>query len=135
MQGGGYEKVRKTRAAIESAARHRLLIDFRDDPVHPTGLQRTWPNLVAVEFCHAQLDAARAFTPNEYLRTVFVHMLAGPIDMNNGFFAIDAVHERTTPALDPGKRYPPLYSTVVAEAARILTTDTGLTVLPDASEA
>ena len=135
MRGQGVEKVRKTVALIEAAARHRLLINFHDAPVHPTGLQRTYPNLVAVEFCHAQLDGGRAFTPEEYLHTVFVQMLAGPLDMNNGFFALDTLDTRKTAGLDYDQFYSPVYATVAAEVARILITDTGLGVLPDTPEA
>ena len=135
MRGEGVEKVRKTVASIEAAARHRLLINFHDAPVHPTGLQRTYPNLVAVEFCHAQLDGRRAFTPEEYLRTVFVHMLAGPLDMNNGFFALDTLDTRKTAGFDYDEFYAPADVTVAAEVARILITDTGLGVLPDTPEA
>ena len=127
-------KVVKTVAAIELAARHQLLIKFHDNPIHPTGLQRTYPNLVSVEYSHGQLDAVRTFTPEDYLRTIFVHMLAGPLDMNNGYFALDSIHTRTNGGLQYNRTYPQLYSTVTAETARILITDTGLTVLPDAPE-
>ena len=135
MRGQGVEKVRKTVASIEAAARHRLLINFHDAPVHPTGLQRTYPNLVALEFCHAQLDGGRAFTPEEYLRTVFVHMLAGPLDMNNGFFDLNTLGTRKTAGFDYDEFYAPADVTVAAEVARILITDTGLGVLPDTPEA
>ena len=132
MQGQGYEKVRKTMLVIEAAVRHRLLINFHDNPIHPTGLQRTFPNLIALEFCQAQLDAIRAFSPGDYLRTVFIHMLAGPLDMNNGFFALDSIETRATAGFDYDLPYPPIYATVAAETARVLITDTGLSVLPDA---
>ena len=134
MEGHGYEKVQKTLNAIETAARHQLLIDFHDGPIHPTGLQRTYPNLITIEFCHAQADAIRMFTPGDFLKTVFVHMLAGPIDMNNGFYALDTLDTRKTAGLDYILPYPPLYATVAAETARILITNTGLSVLPDAPE-
>ncbi len=134
LKASGIEKVRKTVAAIESAARHRLLINFHDNPVPPNGLQRTYPNLITVEFCHAQIDAVRAFTPTGFLRMVFVHMLTGPLDMNNGFFALETITERTNGGLDYSRRLPPINATVATEIARILITYTGLRVLPDAPE-
>ena len=65
-------------------AKNHLLVDFHDGPVHPYGQMRTWPNAVTREFCHAQLDGHHVFVPKTFVTTVFVNMVAGPIDMNNG---------------------------------------------------
>ena len=130
----GQAKVVKTTGIIEAAARHDLMINFHDGPVHPTGLSRTYPNLIATQYCHGQLDAIRSFTPRDYLRTIFVHMLAGPLDMINGYFGLDSITDRRNGGFGYNRRYPPIDSTVATEVARILITDTGLTVLPDAPE-
>ena len=134
MRGAAAQKVRKTIVAIESAAKHQTLINFHDNPIHPPGLQRTYPNLISVESDHAQADGLRTFTPGEYLRTVFVHTLAGPLEMGNGFFALESFDRRTIAGTNHTQRYPPIFATVVGETARILITDTGLSVLPDGPE-
>ena len=132
MRGSGQTKVRKTLNAIHLAAKHRLMINFHDKPVHPSGLHRTYPNLVTIEFGHAQLDGIRSFRPGDFINTAMVHMLAGPIDMNNGFYALDTLQERATGGLDYTLPYPAVPATVAAENARILITDGALRVLPDA---
>lgn len=132
MKGKGQSKVRKTVEVIEAAARHQLMVDFHDNPIHPSGISRTYPNLVTVEYCHAQLDAIRSFRPTDFINTVMVHMLAGPLDMNNGFYALNTLQDRTTAGLDYNKNYPVVSSTVAAENARILITDSGMMVISDA---
>ncbi len=134
LEADGVTKVRKTINAIAVAAEHELLIDFHDGPVTPSGLQRTYPNLVALEFCHAQIDAVRSFTPTDFLRMAFVNMLAGPLDMNNGFFALNTMTDRTNGGFYYEHRLPAINATVATEVARILITETGLRVLPDAPE-
>ena len=44
----------------------------------------TWPNAVTREFCESQLDGHKVFMPKTFVTSVFVDMLAGPLDMNNG---------------------------------------------------
>ena len=89
---------------------------------------RTWPNAVTREFCHAQLDAHRVFEPKTFVTTVFVNMLAGPLDMNNGMFDL---RQGKTTRVDENQ---PVPSTVVSEAARTLITFSGATILPDIPE-
>jgi alpha-glucosidase len=60
--------------------------------------------------------------------SVFVNMLAGPIDMNNGFFDL---RQGPTTRVDNPMEVP---STVVAEAARTLITLSGATIIPDIPE-
>ena len=120
------QKVIITRQLIELAASHKLLIFFHDNPVHPTGESRTYPNLITSEFTHAQFDARRTFSPSEFLRLVFVNMFAGPLDMQHGFYSLntDYLNER------PQARAT-LNSTIVGETARTLITFSGLTILSD----
>lgn len=89
---------------------------------------RTWPNAVTREFCHAQLDAHRVFEPKTFVTTVFVNMLAGPVDMNNGMFDL---RQGPTTRVDENT---PVPSTVVSEAARTLITFSGVTIVPDIPE-
>ena len=80
-------------------ARYKLLVDFHDYPVHPYGQMRTWPNAVTREYCKAQLDGHEIFYPKTFVTSVFVNMIAGPIDMNNGMF--DLRQGKTTPRSNP----------------------------------
>ena len=128
MQGSPAEKNLRTQKITTLCAKNHLLVDYHDGPVHPYGQMRTWPNAVTREFCHAQLDAHRVFTPTTFCTTVFVNMVAGPIDMNNGMF--DLRQGRTT-RTDCNLEVP---STLVSEAARTLVTFSGATILPDIPE-
>ncbi len=125
MKGKGQRKVLDTREIVELCAKNNLLCDFHDGPIPPSGDRRTYPNYVSREFCHAQSDAMRSFTPRTFCTTVFCNMLAGPLDMCNGFFSLNGI-EKVRP-----KVFRPVHSTVVAEAARILITFSGLSYLPD----
>ncbi len=126
MKGSPAEKNERTRMITELCARHRLLVDYHDGPVHPYGQMRTWPNAVTREFCHAQLDAHRVFEPKTFVTTVFVNMLAGPLDMNNG--VADLTQKGR---VDQGT---PVPSTLTAEAARTLIVFSGATIIPDIPE-
>ena len=114
------EKVTRTTDIVEAAARHDLMINFHDGPVHPTGLSRSYPNLITTQYCHGQLDDVRSFSPDDFLSTIFVHMLAGPVDMINGYFALDSITDRTNGGRDYDRAYPAIDSTVTTEVARIL---------------
>jgi len=126
MKGSPEEKNQRTQRITEICAQNRLLVDFHDGPVHPYGQMRTWPNAVTREFCHAQLDAHRVFTPQTFVTTVFVNMLAGPLDMNNGLADLTQAHR-----VDQTQAVP---STLTAEAARTLIVFSGATIIPDIPE-
>lgn len=126
MKGTPEEKNLRTRMITEICARNRLLVDFHDGPVHPYGQMRTFPNAVTREFCHAQLDAHRVFDPKTFVTTVFVNMLAGPLDMNNGLADL-----KQAGRVDQAQ---PVPSTLVAEAARTLIVFSGATIIPDIPE-
>jgi alpha-glucosidase len=128
MNGTPEEKNHRTRLITELCAKNKLLCNFHDSPVHPYGQMRTWPNAVTREFCFAQLDSKRVFEPKTFVTSVFVNMLAGPIDMNNGFFDL---RQGKTTRVDNPMECP---STLVAEAARTLITFSGATIIPDVPE-
>ncbi len=128
MEGTPEEKNARTRMITELCAKHKLLCNFHDGPVHPYGQMRTWPNAVTREFCQAQLDGHKVFQPKTFVTSVFVNMLAGPIDMNNGFFDL---RQGPTTRVDNPMECP---STVVGEAARTLITFSGATIIPDIPE-
>ncbi len=128
MNGSPAEKNVWTRKITELCAKNHLLCDFHDGPVHPYGQMRTFPNAVTREFCHAQLDAHRVFVPSTFVTSVFVNMVAGPIDMNNGMFDL---RQGNTTRIDESK---PVPSTLVSEAARTLIVFSGATIIPDIPE-
>ena len=126
MQGTPEEKNLRTRLITKLCAQNKLLCDFHDGPVHPYGQMRTWPNAVTREFCHSQMDSHRVFQPKTFVTTVFVNMLSGPLDMNNGLADLTQAGR-----VDEGT---PVPSTLTAEAARTLIVFSGATVIPDIPE-
>ena len=128
MRGTPAEKNVWTRKITELCAKNHLLCDFHDGPVHPYGQMRTFSNAVTREYCHSQLDGHHVFVPSTFVTTVFVNMVAGPIDMNNGMFDL---RQGKTTRTDENQ---PVPSTLVSEAARTLIVFSGATILPDVPE-
>lgn len=122
-----------TRKAVRLSAESNLLIDFHDGPVPFTGISRTYPNAVAREYCHAQQDSRRAFTPGTFIKMALINAVQGPLDMNNGIFDISGINagERQKGP----RKLNSLFTTVTAEAARTLIIFSGLVCIPDAPEA
>ena len=125
MKSKGQKKVLDTRKIVKLCAKYQLLCDFHDGPIPPSGDRRTYPNYVAREYCHAQADAKKSFSPRTFCTTVFCNMLAGPLDMNNGFFTLTGI-EKVRP-----KVFKTINSTVTGEAARVLVTFSGMAIIPD----
>ena len=128
MNGTPQEKNRKTQEITALCAKHHLMVDYHDYPVHPFGQMRTWPNAVTREYCKAQLDGRQIFQPKTFVTSAFVNMVAGPIDQNNGFLEL---HQGRTTRKDNNQEVP---STVTGEIARTLITWSGTTVIPDIPE-
>jgi len=122
-----------SRNAIRQSAESHLLIDFHDSPAPLTGVRRTYPNAVTREYCHAQQDARRAFTPEAFIKMALINAIQGPVDMNNGCLDIDGIN-RGERQKGPRKRGSYL-TTVVSEVARTLIIFSGLVCIPDAPEA
>ena len=84
--------VRHYRKVIETAAKYHIMID-NHEPVMPTGLQRTYPNLMTQEGVRGQeWDAwdANGGNPPEHTTIIpFTRGLAGPIDFTPGTFDFD----------------------------------------------
>ena len=128
MSGSQRDKNPWTQKITRLCAENHLLVDFHDGPVHPYGQMRTWPNAVTREYCHAQLDGHHVFVPSTFVTSVFVNMVAGPLDMNNGMFDL---RQGNTTRVDESQ---PVPSTLVAEAARTQIVFSGATILPDIPE-
>ena len=68
-----------------TAATHRIMIDFHG-AYKPTGLQRTYPNIVNVEGVHGmeQLKWSNPDMPKFDVTIPFIRMIAGPMDYTPG---------------------------------------------------
>jgi len=80
-----YQKV------VETAAKYQVAVNVHE-PIKPTGLRRTYPNLISGEGVRGQEFNAWSSdggNPPEHLPIVaFTRMLAGPIDFTPGIFDI-----------------------------------------------
>lgn len=89
---------------VEAAARHHIMID-NHEPAMPTGLQRTYPNLMTQEGVRGQEYNAWSpdgGNPPEHTVTLpFTRGLAGPMDFTPGLFklsneAMPQIHVQST---------------------------------------
>lgn len=89
----------------------------------------SWVRMVDFSAGHGMpflvLDAKKVFQPKTFVSAVFINMLAGPLDMNNGMFDL---RQGPTTRVDNPLEVP---STLVSEAARTLIVFSGVTILPD----
>ena len=85
----GQSGVRHYRKVIETAAKYRICID-NHEPVMPTGLQRTWPNLLTQEGVRGQewnAWSGDGGNPCEHVTVLpFTRIMAGPVDYTPGVF-------------------------------------------------
>ncbi|WP_167606910.1 glycoside hydrolase family 97 protein [Maribellus sediminis] len=127
MTGSPEDKVKQTRRVVELCAKYKLMVDFHDYPIPPSGDRRTYPNLVTKEFCHAQADGLRSYFPETAVNQVLINMVAGPIDATNGWFGLNNAQSRV-------RVFQEIPGTVVAEVAKLITNYSGWMVLPDSPE-
>ncbi len=84
--------VRHYRHVIETAARYHIMID-NHEPVMPTGLQRTFPNLMTQEGVRGQEWNAWSQdggNPASHVTVLpFTRILAGPVDFTPGVFSFE----------------------------------------------
>ncbi|MCW9065313.1 MAG: glycoside hydrolase family 97 protein [Ignavibacteriaceae bacterium] len=87
----GQWMVNHYRKVMEKAADYQIMIDVHE-PIKPTGLRRTYPNLMSGEGLRGQEFNAWSpdgGNPPEHLTIIpFTRMLAGPIDYTPGIFDI-----------------------------------------------
>ena len=88
----GQSGVRHYRKVIETAARYHISID-NHEPVMPTGLQRTFPNLMTQEGVRGQEWNAWSQdggSPCSHATILpFTRIMAGPVDYTPGVFAFE----------------------------------------------
>lgn len=80
---------------VETAARHRITLNVHEG-IKPTGLERTWPNLMATEGArgmewNATLDRN---PPRHDTLLPYTRFLGGPFDATTGLFNLDFAPER-----------------------------------------
>lgn len=94
----GQHMVRHYQRVVEQAAKHRLMLDVHE-PIKPTGLQRTYPNLMTQEGARGQeYDAwsEDGGNPPDHTTVLpFTRLLAGPMDFTPGIF--DLTYEEYRP--------------------------------------
>ncbi|GET28957.1 glycoside hydrolase family 97 protein [Prolixibacter sp. SD074] len=86
----GQWMVENYRTALEKAAKHKLML-FVHETIKPTGLCRTYPNLMAEEAARGQEFNAwgkPGNNPSHTLILPFTRMLAGTMDFTPGIFDI-----------------------------------------------
>lgn len=73
--------------SAEKAAQHHLLMDYHG-PTKPTGIERTWPNILGYEAVAGmeQSKAGARDNPDHHLMLPFTRMLTGPMDYTPGGF-------------------------------------------------
>ena len=87
----GQWMVNHYRKVMETAAKYHLMVDVHE-PIKPTGLRRTYPNLMSEEGLRGQewnAWSSDGGNPPEHLTIIpFTRMLDGPIDYTPGIFNI-----------------------------------------------
>jgi hypothetical protein len=83
----GQWMVRHYRRVLEAAAAHHLMLDVHE-PIAPTGIERTYPNMMTREGVRGtEYNAWSEGNPPEHTTILpFTRMLAGPIDYTPGIF-------------------------------------------------
>ena len=96
MDRDDQEMVNVYRKIVKKAAEHRLLVDFHG-AYKPTGIRRTYPNLITREGILAleYLKWSDRADPEHNVTIPFTRMLAGPMDYTPGGF-LNATREQFT---------------------------------------
>ena len=93
--------IRHFRKVIETAARHHLMI-VNHEGAMPSGIQRTWPNLIATESMRGQeynaFDRVGGNPPYHECILPFTRGLGGPMDFTPGIFEY---HNDSVPGTRP----------------------------------
>jgi glucan 1,4-alpha-glucosidase len=75
--------------AIEKAAQYQVMVNAHE-AVRPTGIARTWPNLIGNESARGtEYQAFGGSKPNHVTLLPFTRLLGGPMDYTPGIFEMD----------------------------------------------
>jgi len=105
----GQYMVNHYQRVVELAARHKIMLDVHE-PVKPTGISRTWPNMMTREGHQGnEYNAWSGGNPPDHTTILpFTRMLAGPLDHTPGIFDI---------TFDRYKKENRVHTTLVQQAA------------------
>ena len=114
---------------VKKCADYGIML-VRHESAKPTGVNRTYPNIMSYEYVNSMLDSAQrpAATPSRLITGLFVFGTAGPVDRSCGMFDLDSFIGRE-------KCHRQLPSTVVSQVAQCLLYPSGLVTLPDIPDA
>jgi len=75
--------------AIEKAAEHKIMVNAHE-ATRPTGVSRTWPNLIGNESARGtEYQAFGGSKPNHVTVLPFTRLIGGPMDYTPGIFEMD----------------------------------------------
>ncbi len=85
----GQRMVNHYRMIVKKAAEHKIMINAHE-PIKPTGIRRTWPNMVTREGVRGmEFNAWSEGNPPEHTTILpFTRMLGGPLDYTPGIFDV-----------------------------------------------
>ncbi|MDF7806402.1 glycoside hydrolase family 97 catalytic domain-containing protein [Pontiellaceae bacterium B12219] len=114
---------------VKKCADYEIML-VRHESAKPTGLNRTYPNIMSNEYVNSMLDSAQRppATPSRVITGLFVFGSAGPVDRSCGMFDLDSFIARE-------KCHRQIPSTVVSQVAQCLLYPSGLVTLPDIPDA
>lgn len=94
----GQYNVRHYRKVVETAAKHQIALNVHE-PIKPTGIRRTYPNMMTREGARGmEWNAWSEGNPPEHHVTLpFTRLLAGPMDYTPGTFDILFENTRNSP--------------------------------------
>ncbi|MBD0402700.1 glycoside hydrolase family 97 protein [Flammeovirga sp. EKP202] len=85
----GQFMVNHYRKVVEKAAQHKIMLDAHE-PIKPTGIRRTWPNMMTREGVRGMEwnGWSDGNPPNHTVTIPFTRMLGGPVDYTPGIFDV-----------------------------------------------
>ena len=94
----GQHNVRHYRKVVETAAKHQITLDVHE-PIKPTGIRRTYPNMMTREGARGMEWNAwsEGNPPEHHVMLPFTRLLAGPMDYTPGTFDILFENTRNSP--------------------------------------
>ncbi len=126
MERDDQDMVNWYETVIKLAAKHHLMVDYHG-AFKPTGLRRTWPNLLTCEgvLGNEYNKFSGRVTPEHKLTLPFTRMLTGPMDYTPGGFLnrSPAEWKQTTPTEVMGSRAQELALLVVYESPLLCIAD------------
>lgn len=123
------KSIEKDLQVVKKCAEYGIML-VRHESAKPTGVNRTYPNIMSYEYVNSMLDSGQrpAATPSRVINNLFVFGTAGPVDRSCGMFDLDSFITRE-------KCHRQIPSTVVSQAAQCFLFPSGLVTLPDIPDA